>query len=238
MVVQRASAEASPTTFLSVARWWVTPLHAPEVECIGKGKAHRPYEFGVKVSVATTAFVTDDDLMALLSHSFRIGQRRTILFLRHEMLGSSISCRRRQFSKNLLAREGPAAIGADIFPRTGTSENSALFIALADTWIRGHDPLAASQCLAGDYYPGRFGFGPAEPRTRQVTNLPIQTPPFRLHVASCAAQSAKPPALHRAPASAQVTAVLQSTWACDVGAQMQPTMRFNPATRAKRVNVI
>jgi IS5 family transposase len=28
--------------------------HAPEVEYIGKGKAHRPYEFGVKVSVATT----------------------------------------------------------------------------------------------------------------------------------------------------------------------------------------
>jgi hypothetical protein len=29
-------------------------MHAPEVECIGKGKAHRPYEFGVKVSLATT----------------------------------------------------------------------------------------------------------------------------------------------------------------------------------------
>ena len=29
-------------------------LHAPEVECIGKGKAHKPYEFGCKVSVATT----------------------------------------------------------------------------------------------------------------------------------------------------------------------------------------
>src|SRR6185437_641122 len=28
----------------------VYSLHAPEVECIGKGKAHRPYEFGVKVS--------------------------------------------------------------------------------------------------------------------------------------------------------------------------------------------
>jgi IS5 family transposase len=28
-------------------------LHAPEVECIGKGKAHKPYEFGVKVSVTT-----------------------------------------------------------------------------------------------------------------------------------------------------------------------------------------
>jgi hypothetical protein len=24
----------------------VYSLHAPEVECIGKGKAHRPYEFG------------------------------------------------------------------------------------------------------------------------------------------------------------------------------------------------
>src|SRR5262249_61431589 len=29
----------------------VYSLHAPE--CIGKGKAHQPYEFGVKVSVAT-----------------------------------------------------------------------------------------------------------------------------------------------------------------------------------------
>ena len=32
----------------------VYSLHAPEVECIGKGKPQRPYEFGVKVSVATT----------------------------------------------------------------------------------------------------------------------------------------------------------------------------------------
>ena len=32
----------------------VYSLHAPEVECIGKGKVHRPYEFGVKVSGATT----------------------------------------------------------------------------------------------------------------------------------------------------------------------------------------
>ena len=29
-------------------------LHAPEVECIGKGKATKPYEFGVKVGVAVT----------------------------------------------------------------------------------------------------------------------------------------------------------------------------------------
>ena len=31
----------------------VYSLHAPEVECIGKGKARMPYEFGCKVSVAT-----------------------------------------------------------------------------------------------------------------------------------------------------------------------------------------
>ena len=30
-------------------------LHAPPVECIGKGEARKPYEFGVKVSVAVTA---------------------------------------------------------------------------------------------------------------------------------------------------------------------------------------
>jgi transposase, IS5 family len=29
-------------------------LHAPEVECIGKGKARQPYEFGVKASLAVT----------------------------------------------------------------------------------------------------------------------------------------------------------------------------------------
>jgi transposase, IS5 family len=29
-------------------------VHAPEVECIAKGKAHKRYEFGVKVSIATT----------------------------------------------------------------------------------------------------------------------------------------------------------------------------------------
>jgi IS5 family transposase len=33
----------------------VYALHAPEVGCIGKGKAHRPYEFGCKVSVVTPA---------------------------------------------------------------------------------------------------------------------------------------------------------------------------------------
>ena len=30
-------------------------VHAPEVECIGKGKAHKKYEFGVKVSLVATS---------------------------------------------------------------------------------------------------------------------------------------------------------------------------------------
>jgi hypothetical protein len=29
-------------------------LHAPEVECLAKGKIRMPYEFGVKVSITTT----------------------------------------------------------------------------------------------------------------------------------------------------------------------------------------
>lgn len=33
----------------------VYSMHEPEVECIAKGKAHKPYEFGVKTSLATTA---------------------------------------------------------------------------------------------------------------------------------------------------------------------------------------
>lgn len=32
----------------------VYSLHAPEAECLAKGKAHRPYEFGTKVSLAVT----------------------------------------------------------------------------------------------------------------------------------------------------------------------------------------
>src|SRR5580658_9324449 len=34
--------------------WKLYSFHAPEVECIAKGKASAPYEFGVKVSIVTT----------------------------------------------------------------------------------------------------------------------------------------------------------------------------------------
>ncbi len=34
--------------------WKLYSWHAPETECIGKGKARTPYEFGVKVSLTTT----------------------------------------------------------------------------------------------------------------------------------------------------------------------------------------
>ena len=53
------------TSCSSPRRWrqWVSEerghkvytLHAPEVECIGKGKARASYEFGRKVSIATPA---------------------------------------------------------------------------------------------------------------------------------------------------------------------------------------
>ena len=34
--------------------WKLYSFHAPEVECIGKGKASAPYEFGVKAAIVTT----------------------------------------------------------------------------------------------------------------------------------------------------------------------------------------
>ena len=34
--------------------WKLYSFHAPEVECIGKGKANAPYEFGVKASIVTS----------------------------------------------------------------------------------------------------------------------------------------------------------------------------------------
>src|SRR5262249_32618557 len=34
--------------------WKLYSFHASEVECIGKGKASAPYEFGVKASIVTT----------------------------------------------------------------------------------------------------------------------------------------------------------------------------------------
>ncbi len=34
--------------------WKLYSFHAPETECIGRGKASAPYEFGVKASIVTT----------------------------------------------------------------------------------------------------------------------------------------------------------------------------------------
>ena len=62
--------EVSPTALSSLTIWLkraerirsqqrhdkdkLYALHAPEVECIGKGKARKPYEFGVKTSITVT----------------------------------------------------------------------------------------------------------------------------------------------------------------------------------------
>jgi len=36
------------------SKLYLESLHAPEVECISKGKAHKRYEFGVKVGVVAS----------------------------------------------------------------------------------------------------------------------------------------------------------------------------------------
>ena len=47
----------------------VYSLHAPEVECIGKGKARAPYEFGCKVSIATPVTKPKGGLFVLHSQA-------------------------------------------------------------------------------------------------------------------------------------------------------------------------
>src|SRR4029077_11257921 len=73
----------------------VYSLHAPEVECIGKGKAHRPYEFGIKVSVATTAhrskggqFVTH--IPALPGNPYDGHTLATVIPAMEDMIGNTI----------------------------------------------------------------------------------------------------------------------------------------------------
>jgi hypothetical protein len=44
----------NPLAAAAPARLELYSFHAPEVECIGKGKASAPYEFGVKASIITT----------------------------------------------------------------------------------------------------------------------------------------------------------------------------------------
>ena len=41
------------------------PFHAPEVECIGRGKASAPYEFGAKASITTTTARTPGGVCVL-----------------------------------------------------------------------------------------------------------------------------------------------------------------------------
>jgi IS5 family transposase len=73
----------------------VYSLHAPEVECIGKGKAHKPYEFGVKVSVATTLrhsrggqFVTH--VAALPGNPYDGHTLATVIPAAQELIGNTI----------------------------------------------------------------------------------------------------------------------------------------------------
>jgi IS5 family transposase len=48
------AAFALPLTQQRQRGWKLYSFHAPETECIGKGKASAPHEFGVKVSIVTT----------------------------------------------------------------------------------------------------------------------------------------------------------------------------------------
>jgi transposase, IS5 family len=73
----------------------VYSLHATEVECIGKGKAHRPYEFGVKVSVVTTLKHSTGDqfvahVAALPGNPYDGHTLATVIPAMEQMIGNTI----------------------------------------------------------------------------------------------------------------------------------------------------
>jgi IS5 family transposase len=51
-------------------------LHEPDVYCIGKGKDHKPYEYGNKVSIAATA--TSNIIVGVVSHPQNLHDSKTL----------------------------------------------------------------------------------------------------------------------------------------------------------------
>jgi len=52
-------------------------LHEPDVYCIGKGKDHKPYKYGNKVSIAATA--KSNIIVGLVSHPENMHDSKTLL---------------------------------------------------------------------------------------------------------------------------------------------------------------
>ena len=50
-------------------------VHAPEVECIAKGKAHKKYEFGCKVALVTTSKTIGSSASRLITATPTTGRR-------------------------------------------------------------------------------------------------------------------------------------------------------------------
>ena len=59
--------------------WKLYSFHAPEVECIGRGKASAPYEFGVKASIVTTNARAPGGQFVLHARDARQSLRRSYL---------------------------------------------------------------------------------------------------------------------------------------------------------------
>lgn len=73
-------------------------LHAPEVECIGKGKARKPYEFGVKASIAIT------HKSGLMVGALRLGWRAFFVDTKAQRLRVFSGAGRRQARQCCVAR--------------------------------------------------------------------------------------------------------------------------------------
>jgi hypothetical protein len=139
-------------------------LHAPEVECIGKGKAHRPYEFGVKVSLATTLHRSRGG--QLIAHAKALPGNP----YDGHTLATAIRRSRHRSAPTSPASSPTAAIAATT-PRPTTS--SSLYLRPETPRHRNH------QARTPPPIGGRTGHRPRQGRAPHgtISPAPIATPP-------------------------------------------------------------
>ncbi len=73
-------------------------LHEPQVYCIAKGKDHKPYEYGAKASVVSTA--KRGIILAAVSHEQPVHDTHTL----EEVLGKAMAVRKKQIRRGVCDR--------------------------------------------------------------------------------------------------------------------------------------
>jgi IS5 family transposase len=129
--------------------WKLYSFHAPEVECIGKGKASAPYEFGVKASVVTNNRPAPGGQFVLHTKA---------------LPDNPGACPRGDRRSN----PGDGHTLRDVIDRTETLTGCAIERAYVDKGYRGHDAQNPRRVFISGQKRGVFGTIKRELRRRSA----------------------------------------------------------------------